>query len=64
MSRAGAVIDGLPAGERDAVRDELQAALAAWCRERLAGFQVPKAFEAAEAIPRTGSGKILRRSLS
>jgi SAM-dependent methyltransferase len=28
MSRAGAVIDGLPAGERDAVRDELRAALA------------------------------------
>jgi O-succinylbenzoic acid--CoA ligase len=41
-----------------------ETALAAWCRERLAGFQVPKAFEPADAIPRTGSGKILRRSLS
>jgi O-succinylbenzoic acid--CoA ligase len=50
VPRAGEVVD--PAG------------LAAWCRQRLAGFQVPKAFEAADAIPRTGSGKILRRSLS
>jgi O-succinylbenzoic acid--CoA ligase len=40
------------------------AALAAFCRERLAGFKVPKAFERSDAIPRTASGKILRRTLT
>jgi o-succinylbenzoate---CoA ligase len=38
--------------------------LHAWCRERLAGFQVPKAVELAAALPRTASGKLLRRELS
>jgi O-succinylbenzoic acid--CoA ligase len=38
--------------------------LTAWCRERLAGFQVPKAVELAAALPRTASGKLLRRELS
>jgi O-succinylbenzoic acid--CoA ligase len=38
-------------------------ALTAWCRERLAPFQVPKAFEAVETLPRTVSGKLVRREL-
>jgi O-succinylbenzoic acid--CoA ligase len=38
-------------------------ALAGWCRERLAGFKVPKAFELADVLPRTPSGKLLRRAL-
>ncbi len=37
--------------------------LRAFARERLAGFKVPKAIEVAERLPRTASGKLLRREL-
>jgi len=39
------------------------ATLQAYCRERLAGFKVPKAIDFASALPRTASGKLLRRAL-
>jgi O-succinylbenzoic acid--CoA ligase len=38
--------------------------LQAFCGERLARFKVPKAVEVAEALPRTASGKLLRRDLA
>jgi O-succinylbenzoic acid--CoA ligase len=38
-------------------------ALRAWCAVRLAPYKVPKAVEAVDALPRTASGKLLRRSL-
>jgi O-succinylbenzoic acid--CoA ligase len=34
-----------------------------WCAERLAPYKVPKAVELVDALPRTASGKLLRRSL-
>ena len=37
--------------------------LRAWCTDRLAGFKVPKAIEIVEGLPRTASGKLLRRHL-
>jgi fatty-acyl-CoA synthase len=37
--------------------------LRAHCRERLAGFKVPKAFEVLDALPKNASGKILKRDL-
>jgi o-succinylbenzoate---CoA ligase len=37
--------------------------LLAWCRERLAGFKVPKELSFAASLPRTSSGKLLRREL-
>jgi O-succinylbenzoic acid--CoA ligase len=48
---------------RDGAELDLRA-LAGWCRERLAGFKVPKSFEQRVELPRTGSGKLLRRALS
>ena len=47
--RAGVPVDG----------DELRA----FCAGRLAGFKVPKLLEFADELPRTASGKLLRRSL-
>ena len=40
------------------------AELRAYCAERLAGYKVPKAFELAAQLPRTASGKLLRRELT
>ena len=44
----------------DATPDELRA----FAAERLARFKVPKAVELADALPRTESGKLLRRELA
>ena len=38
-------------------------ALYEWCADRLARYKVPKAFSFAAFLPRTPSGKLLRRSL-
>jgi O-succinylbenzoic acid--CoA ligase len=40
-----------------------EAALREWCGTRLARFKLPKHVEFAEALPRTVSGKLLRRHL-
>ncbi|RMF35746.1 MAG: acid--CoA ligase [Alphaproteobacteria bacterium] len=39
------------------------AALAAWCRERLAAFKVPKSFALVEDFPRTAAGKVRKPDL-
>jgi O-succinylbenzoic acid--CoA ligase len=56
-------------GEAVTARVVLRAAaepedLRRWCGERLARFKVPKAIEVAEALPRTPSGKLLRREMA
>ncbi|QIG81070.1 fatty acid--CoA ligase [Stakelama tenebrarum] len=35
----------------------------AYARERIAGFKVPKSVDFADALPRTASGKVMRRAL-
>ena len=47
---------------RDGVSVDLEE-LRAHCAGRLARFKVPKRVEVAEALPRTASGKLLRRQL-
>jgi O-succinylbenzoic acid--CoA ligase len=37
--------------------------LRSWCRGRLAAYKVPKSIAFVAALPRTGSGKLLRREL-
>jgi long-chain acyl-CoA synthetase len=38
-------------------------ALEAHCRSRLAAYKVPRAFEVVADLPKTSTGKILRRKL-
>ena len=38
--------------------------LAAWCRDRLAPFEVPKRWRFLPAIPRTAAGKVARRTVA
>jgi len=40
-----------------------EAGLIAYARQRLAGFKLPKSVDFAEALPRTPSGKLLKRTL-
>ena len=35
----------------------------AWCRDRLAHFKSPKSVEFAATLPRTATGKVLKREL-
>lgn len=65
-------------GEQDPMRGEVPVAfveaeeghtpdpeaLRAWCRDRLAGYKVPKRVEVVDALPRNATGKIMRRVLA
>ena len=35
-----------------------------WCRERLAGYKVPRRIEIVDELPRSPTGKVLRRALA
>jgi long-chain acyl-CoA synthetase len=43
--------------------DELRADLVAHCRQRVAGFKLPREWEFVDELPRTPAGKLLRRRL-
>jgi O-succinylbenzoic acid--CoA ligase len=49
------VVAGGEAGEEELLR---------WCRERLAGFKVPKRIELVAALPRNAAGKLMRDELA
>ena len=44
--------------------DATEGELRDWARDHLAGFKVPKTIEVADALPRTASGKLVRRELA
>lgn len=58
---------GSAASERQApmaaAQESTTAALAAYCREQLAGYKCPRSYDIADALPRTGTGKVLKRKL-
>ena len=54
-----AVVSGYEGGAEVPSAEELQA----FCREHLAGYKVPRSFSTMGEIPRTASGKILKREL-
>ncbi|WP_328646733.1 AMP-binding protein [Amycolatopsis sp. NBC_00348] len=58
--RVIAVVQPIPGVPGD---DALAARLAEHCRAALAGFKTPKRFDFTEQLPRTESGKMLRRTL-
>jgi acyl-coenzyme A synthetase/AMP-(fatty) acid ligase len=41
----------------------LEEALAAWARERLANYKVPRAVQLVDGFPVNASGKVLKREL-
>jgi acyl-CoA synthetase (AMP-forming)/AMP-acid ligase II len=49
----------IPAADSAATPEEI----IAWCRERLAHFKCPKTAEFASSLPRTTTGKVLKREL-
>ena len=42
---------------------ELEAELTAWCRQRLSHIKCPKSIDFRETLPRTETGKLLKRQL-
>jgi len=49
--------------DKDQSAELSEAALVEFCRERLAGFKVPRSFSFADHLPRTASGKIRKNLL-
>jgi long-chain acyl-CoA synthetase len=49
----------VPEEEQSVTEDEL----ASFCHQNLADFKVPKRFKFVESLPKTGSGKVMRREL-
>ena len=60
------VPQGVVSGDEVAVFERAEVAdahLQSFAREHLAGYKVPKSFDRTDEIPRSASGKILKRQL-
>lgn len=49
---------------RESVENDLKNILKTYCRERLAGYKVPKEFRLEEALPKSAAGKVLKKELA
>ena len=59
-----AAVELMPgAGDDTGAADGVVAELVALCRDKLAGFKVPKSFDIVETLPRTPTGKLQKRRL-
>jgi acyl-CoA synthetase (AMP-forming)/AMP-acid ligase II len=58
----GEVVTAVVVAEGDGTQ-EIEATLAAHCRERLAGYKLPRRFEFVDELPRNAYGKVLKREL-
>lgn len=77
LNQYPSVEDSAVAGKSDGLRGERpvafvamrngeafdETALRSWCRDRLAGYKVPREIRQVDAVPRGPTGKILRRNL-
>ena len=77
LDKHPSVLASAVVGVQDPVRGELpvafvevregerfdEAALRTWCRERLAGYKVPRDIQLIDKLPRNPTGKIMRREL-
>ncbi len=59
--RKGETVKAVVALKPGAALDE--AALVAWCRERMAAYKVPRCVEFRAALPKSGTGKVMWREL-
>lgn len=78
LNRHASVHDSAVIGKADGMRGELplafvevdneqpfdETALRSWCRDHLAAYKVPREIRVLETLPRSPTGKILRRMLS
>ena len=78
LNQHASVHDSAVIGQKDDLRGELpvafveiqesesfdEKALRSWCRDRLAGYKVPRHIHRVDTLPRSPTGKILRRKLA
>ena len=77
LNQHPAIQDSAVIGKRDGLRGEVpiafvevkegqtldEGAVRTWCRDRLAGYKIPREIRQVDALPRNPTGKVLRRKL-
>jgi fatty-acyl-CoA synthase len=61
--RRGETVKAVVVLRPGAAADAAPAAIAAWCREHMAAYKVPRIVEVVDALPRSATGKVMWRDL-